>query len=149
MRTIDDMVRMEVFHCVSSLVATLASGYGSIHGASDLRDLTEQAAELCAPIDDWEEAAIQAGLTSLDPYPAGTTWQDLCEQHDFDPYQREIFEHWIISDWLADQLEARGERVDRDFANLTIWGRTTTGQGIAQDAVMADIHAAMVTRQGA
>ena len=61
--TPEDLVSREVHYCVSSLVSTLASGYGSFHNgaaayepgsraASDIENLTEQAFELACPIDD-------------------------------------------------------------------------------------------------
>jgi hypothetical protein len=162
---------MEVHYCASYLVSTLAQGYGAIASsgatvhnikpAAALAEMTEQAFELACPIDDWEEAAFQAGWSLRyrmqdDPYffheEHGESdidadavepwhWQDLCEQFDIDPYQREVFEHWIVSDWLADQLEARGEKVDRDFAGMIVWARTTSGQGIASDSVITAIAA--------
>ena len=161
--------------CVSGLVYTLAQGYGlefpDPHHASpvmDLMNLAEQAWELSAPIDDWEEAAIQAGF-NFAPYDnpvaghEGYWWRDCqeneanderddgslywtadsamqaCGGWDIDPYQREVFEHWTVSDWLADKLEARGEKVDRDFAGLTVWARTTTGQAVYADSVIEAI----------
>ena len=94
MKTIDQMVRDEVYCCASSLVSEIAR-------------------EKC---DDW--------------------------YHLFgDPESdREVFEHWIVSDWLAYQLEKRGEVIERDFYNLTIWGRTTSGQAISMDSVIAEIY---------
>ena len=56
---------------------------------------------------------------------------------------REVFEHWIVSDWFAYQLEKSGEVIERDFYNLTIWGRTTTGQAISMDCVIASIYEEM------
>jgi hypothetical protein len=53
--------------------------------------------------------------------------------------EREVLEHWIVSDWLAERLAQRGETVDQDFAGLTIWGRTTTGQPIECDDVIIDV----------
>lgn len=180
-RTPDDIVRMEVHYCISSLVATLAGGYGNIpfttenyatlgrvdHDATKaIRDLAEQAFELATPIDDWEEAAREAGFVSTADNSAATqndiyyittkeeagdgqhlwtSWQEACDSEGIEPYQREVFEHWIVSDWLADKLEALGEKVDKDFAGLTVWARTTTGQGIASDwlfeRIAADINA--------
>lgn len=159
--TPEDLVRREVHYCVSSLVSTLAAQAGmSPNGNSHhvwsraetaLVVLCEQAIELAAPIDDWEEAAIQAGWTwfeeagafnhdNSDPWLIeGGDWRELCETVDIEPYQREVFEHWIVSDWLADKLEAKGEKVDKDFVGLTIWARTTTGQGIASDWVIEQI----------
>jgi hypothetical protein len=58
------------------------------------------------------------------------------------PSGGEIYEHWIVSDWLAGKLEARGETVARDvLGGMTIWARPTTGQAIAMDAVIQTIAA--------
>jgi hypothetical protein len=173
--TPDDLVRREVCHTCSYLVSTLAAGFGaqiatgSAESRHNLEVLCEQAYELAAPIDDWEEAAIQAGFIRyapgqqvtppdadqewwyLESDPSGdwfNTAEDACRNSngatdaDFiEPYQREVYEHWIITDWLADKLEAHGEKVDRDFAGLTVWARTTTGQAIASDYVIEAITA--------
>lgn len=61
----------------------------------------------------------------------------LC-QH---PDEYDILEHWIVTDWLAQKLAACGETVDEDFAGLAVWGRTTHGQAIAEDDVIAEICA--------
>jgi hypothetical protein len=156
MRTIDDIVRQEVLCCLSSLVHTLAQGYGrGFTGAGDLAELSEQASEICYPLQDWESAAIDAGwepfrdeygakcyLDSTDGQTwAAASWQELCEDHDIEPHEREIFEHWAVTEWFAEKLEAKGERVDRDFAGLCVWGRTCNEQGIACDLVVQEIHA--------
>lgn len=178
MRTIDQMITSEVLCCMSSLVSTLAAGYGAAvehvdaygrrsTNGSDLANLTEQAFELAAPIDDWGSAASEHGLTlearadglhvlSL-PQPAAdgslsdmhfTAYDDsrqaaiaYCDFHGLEPYPTEVYEHWAVTDWFADKLEAAGEKVDRDFAGLCVWGRTTTGQSIAMDSVVARIYA--------
>lgn len=160
MRSIDDMVRMEVHYCASGLVHTLANGYGrGFVGAGDLAELTEQATELFRPLEEWEDAAREAGWKSADTTPGMMvndneidengqaasfegSWQELCEEHGIEPYEREVYEHWIVSDWFARQLESRGEKVDHDFAGLTVWARTTTGQGIAMDSVVESIYRA-------
>src|ERR1700729_4361313 len=65
MITIDQMVQREVNCCLSSLVSTLAGGYGESMGlgrpAKELEALAEQAFELASPIPDYEEAAIEQG----------------------------------------------------------------------------------------
>lgn len=161
------LVQQEVHYCVSFLVSTLAAG--NAHGPSDLRDLCEQAGELAAPTEDWQEAAQQEGwnlgddgnfwkwtnprdtsgdrdFTDNIDADAADGWQRLCEEKDIEPYQWEVFEHWIVSDWLADALIAKGERVDKDFGGMIVWGRTTTGQSISMDSVIrqitAELHAA-------
>lgn len=155
-RTADQIVAQEVLCNLSWLVATLATGISGIYepgrGKSDLLELAEQAYELIAPIDDWEEAAFQAGWTrnahnGMFVAPAGSdirladyeTWQELCEANDIEPYQREVYEHWAVTEWFADKLEAHSEKVDRDFAGLIVWARTTSGQSIAADYVLERI----------
>ncbi|MER9524031.1 hypothetical protein NKI96_10645 [Mesorhizobium sp. M0292] len=156
MRTPDQIVSAEVHYCVSFLISTLA---GSGHRPAvrpDLADLCEQAAELCYPIPDWEEAATQAGWTETATLGAfahtdgsafsiggktDTKWELLCATCEIEPYDREVFEHWIVSDWLADKLEAKGEKVDRDIGGMIVWARTTSGQGIASDSVIETIAA--------
>lgn len=159
------IVDQEVLCCVSHLVSTLAEGYGEPITAKPLREFCEQAWELSTPVADYEEAAIQEGWkhggdgdgfwynskefeswkVALSDDGA-TTYEDaeeLCRAEDIEPYDREVFEHWAVSNWLADKLEAAGEKVDRDFANLNVWARTTSGQGIAQDYVIGKIVKAL------
>jgi hypothetical protein len=51
---------------------------------------------------------------------------------------KEIYEWWLVSDWLLDKLEAEGEPVLRtDYGDW--WGRTCTGQAIALDSVIQKI----------
>lgn len=153
-RTADEIVRAEVLCCMSSIVSTLASGLTAPESmnvtGTVLSDIAEQASWLACPIDDWEEAAIQAGWTGrhlnrhahtyystkddADTYWADS-WQELCEAKNIEPYQREVFEHWAVTDWLADKLIERGEKVDKDFGGLCVWARTTTGQMISMDSV--------------
>ncbi len=85
MRTIEQMISSEVLCCMSSLVSTLAAGYGAdirtgfAPNDRDLSDLTEQAFELAAPIDDWEEAAIQAGeIRPTEPFQLVASLVGLC-----------------------------------------------------------------------
>lgn len=148
--TPEDLVRREVHYCVSFLVSTLACATAPGRTGNPLTDLVEQAMDLAAPLDDWEEAATEAGWSGepgvfkrrdLAATYKADSWRELCELEEIEPYQREVFEHWIVSDWLADKLDAKGEKVDKDFAGLTIWARTTTGQGIACDWVIDAICA--------
>jgi len=168
------LVQNEVHLCLSSIVSTLA-GYTPRMGAyddarhdrdnRDMMDLTAQAQELCYPLEDWEEAAREAGWIVSDSgqqfinektvdddglcdhfvagfskgNPSADDWRELCEVRDIEPYQREVFEHWAVSPWLADKLLERGEKVDKDFAGLNVWARTTTGQAISSDHVIEEI----------
>lgn len=57
----------------------------------------------------------------------------------------EVCEHWLVSDWLAGELSARGEVVFDGLDPMPVWGRQTTGQAILLDGVIRDI----VTDRGA
>jgi uncharacterized UPF0160 family protein len=51
---------------------------------------------------------------------------------------QEIFEWWIVSDWMANHLSSKGCPILRsDY--ITLWGRTTTGQAIYMDGVIQQI----------
>lgn len=154
-RDCDDFVQREVLCCLSGLVSTLASGFtnvalnavppGTKRHADELHELCELAFELSAPVDDWEEAAFQEGASIT---KAGEFWQwcakksadsvyggfetseaaarDFCQTLGIDPYQWEVFEHWAVTPYFADKLEAHGERVEKAFFGLCVWARTTT-----------------------
>jgi hypothetical protein len=152
--TTQDLVRREVHYCVSSLVSTLAGNglNGDIDGP--LGCLADQAFELAAPVPDYEEAAREAGWVAEKEYNGeddgvrsangenwAEDWKGACEQDGIEPYDREVFEHWIVSDWLADRLAEKGEKVDKGFAGMAIWARTSTDQAIYADAVIEQIAA--------
>lgn len=70
------------------------------------------------------------------------TWEELCREHDIEAQEIEIYEFWSVSKFLFDELQSRGETVG-DVLDFLVWGRCTTGQSIAQDAVIAHIAANM------
>ncbi|UWF59823.1 hypothetical protein [Brucella sp. 2716] len=144
--TAQDLVQREVHYCVSSLVSEMAR-------YADNGPLGEQAYDLAAPVEDWVGAAL-AGEGAQNE--AGEWWyddghqpeeecscyataQEYCEAIGVEPHYREVYEHWIVSDWLADRLIEKGEKVDKDFAGLTVWARTTTGQAVYCDHVIKQI----------
>ena len=51
----------------------------------------------------------------------------------------EVFEWWIVSSWLGRKLLEKDEIIIKT-GNLTIWGRTTTGQHITMDSIIEDIY---------
>lgn len=168
--TPEQLVEREVHACVSALVSTLANAaHGSNDDHTELADLCEQASELSTVLD-YEEAArnarwkqsrleyrdgklITAGprwwyrgrrpvLGDIDiSIPEARTAQEACEMDNIEPYERKVSEHWVVSEWLADKLLEKGEKVDKNFQGLCIWARTTTGQAIASDLVIEQITA--------
>ena len=56
-------------------------------------------------------------------------WEDSGKE----PDDIEAFQHWIVSDYLADALEEVGALVVHDLLGFHIWGRTECGQSLAYD----------------
>ena len=50
----------------------------------------------------------------------------------------EVFEYWIVSNWLSRKLIDNEECVT-EIDNVHVWSRTTTGQSIALDSVILKI----------
>lgn len=66
-------------------------------------------------------------------------YEEFCNEHDLEADRIEVYEHWVVSDWLGRELQDRGENVCMDFMGFTVWGRTCTGQSMTLDYVMRDI----------
>lgn len=127
--------------CVRDDWETPAREYIDGLDASDLKETAEYLGVDGA--DDWDadaddtEAMESAIITHCEEDP--DQWRELCDFNRLEPYTVEAYEHWIVSDWLARQLEEHGEMVSRDFLGLTIWGRCTTGQSMSMDHIMLTI----------
>jgi len=148
-----EFVRREVGECVSVLVSELAKRAEQF---PDYEDDLYQAFSVPDP----EGALSDAGIEAYTDEYGADCWRDsdgltcagtaseACDFFEVEPYDREIFEHWTVSRYLADQLEARGERILRNFFGLTVWGRGTTGQAILLDGVISDICEGMEILEG-
>lgn len=95
--------------------------------------------------DDAREAAIEFSLTRIrqrvwELINTDEEYREVCDEYDLEPDELEVYEHWIVSDWLQRKLAERG-CVTGDFAGLSIWGRCGTGQSISMDHVIRDIAA--------
>lgn len=156
-----DFVQREVIYCVSMLIHELGKSPGH---ADDLMEAfckpDYEEAAIQWPGTEWRpHFVVQKGLgldkryfywrdkKSDDGFEGPFTtcedaWQNICETYDIDTseYTREVYEHWLVTDWMADKLEQHGEMVIRDFMGLTIWGRTCTGQAIYMDGVICRIY---------
>lgn len=142
------IVSNEVHLCLSGIVHTLAQSFGYTEIENrDLMKLAEQAFELASPIEDYESAAEDAGWHKNEDDLWVSTGDDtgydnpeaICFEHDLEPYQREVFAHWVVSRWLGEELVKHGHKVDFDFQGLVVWARTTTGQVIYADHVIREI----------
>ncbi|WP_367389062.1 hypothetical protein [Lewinella sp. LCG006] len=77
------------------------------------------------PETDWQELDVHERL-------------NLAQAEGFEAQPQEIFEWWLVSDWLASKLKEFEEPVlDCDYG--TWWGRTCTGQAISMDWIIRRI----------
>ena len=154
-----NFVNREVIYCVSTLVSELAKK------AEEFPEYSDDLYRVFEGVPDYEEAAKysewekgnEVNKSKYRFYNSDTKeesdaedWQTLCEEQgieleDYIPY---VYEHWIVSDYLADKLEAHGEKVLWNFFGMTIWCRTATGQAILLDGVISKICAEMEILEG-
>jgi hypothetical protein len=155
-RACDQLVHNEIYCCLSGMVAELQRlgpddddvmelGYVDIGESERAEAISDGGYTIMQRLDDSWYWGVN-GLFSHDEYAgpfntADEAAQDCIDSENLDPaeYQREVFEHWAVSNWLAEKLIANGETV-RDFGGLNIWLRTTTGQAISIDRVICDIY---------
>jgi hypothetical protein len=144
-RLVGQLVEREVIYCVSHLMSELAKNESSEYSEDIYSVMAGDDWETAAYDEGWREYTDEFGVNCYRDKTDGQTWaakdwQELCQHFDIEPRKIEVFEHWIVSDWLARELEGKGEMVSRDIYGLTVWGRTTTGQSIILDRVICDIY---------
>ena len=127
-----DIVNREVYRCASELIQTL------------------QENEVL--IDEINEVAYHSEVVWTVYDADGKFIESFDNEHDADELLEEnegyysedtdevteALEFWIISDWLGDRLDERGQ-MTATIAGLRIWGRTTSGQAIYIDHVIESI----------
>ena len=157
--TIQDFVSREIIYCVSSLIYTL----------NQEEKLDEEYWNLLESID-WDEAEaeikqnnciVQEEADLWGVYDSETDYYTVDPNHDtkhqaiqeyfndigwdLHEYNREVYEHWLVSSYLGEKLKEKGETVE-DFYGLTVWGRTTTGMAIAYDHVIKEIYDDLISK---
>jgi len=63
---------------------------------------------------------------------------DSFEEEGAEPTYIEALEYWLVDDWFGENLKQKGELVG-ELCNLTIWGRSCTGQAISLDYVVQEV----------
>lgn len=148
------LVWSDVRSNMTSIIATLAAGADDRIDDSGILNLADEAKKLAAPIKDYESAAKaadwwkstnkpQAFVNSKGDYEHVADWKALCQKRGIAPEERDILEHWSVSDDLATMLIELGERVGRNFAGLNIWARTNGGHPMSLDPTLIRIAGEM------
>jgi hypothetical protein len=88
-------------------------------------------------VDELREAVYQDVMCEDMEY-----WQDFVNDQDIvdlAEYEMEALEFWIVDERFREKLAEKGEATVEEFFGMPVWGRTTSGQGIAMDAIVAEI----------
>lgn len=90
--------------------------------------------------DEARDTAIEAALPQLREavWKITSDYEEVCNEHNLDYEYTEVYEYWVVSDWLARKLQEKGEIVG-EVCGLTVWGRCTSGQSITIDGVIEAI----------
>jgi len=131
-RAVGKLVDREVIHCASGLITDAARN-----------EQSEYSDELQRISGGYEQQCPECNGTGLETDPDTQVQKDEpCNECDEGEVLVEVFEHWIISPWLAQRLCERGELVAKVW-DFWVWGRQCTGQAILLDSVVCDIYNAM------
>ncbi len=156
--TIEDLVATEVIYCVSSLVYTLTQenkldeelAFSLWQGKVDYEaaeyEINQAGGNLQQEDGYWGVYGDNVCYWLIDP--VHNSKDDAIDDYfdnDLDSYRSEVFEHWLVSNWLGKKLQERGETVV-EFYGLTVWGRTTTGMAIAYDYVIKEIYQELISK---
>lgn len=126
-------VEANVIYCQSSLIDKLLADSDptdfTVEEITNFYDETPAAVDgyLMATLenDDWRSLSAEER-------------RELADAEGFEPEPHEIYEWWIVTDHMAEALEALGQPLlQNDYG--TWWGRTTTGQSVCMDGVIVDI----------
>ena len=91
---------------------------------------TEIEATACA------RCGVEEGYDTVDAHRCENCGNFVSEIEELDTRPQEVYEWWMVSDWLARELRTRGEVI---IPHMNIWGRRGTGQAIMLDDVISSI----------
>lgn len=129
----DKFVRREVLTCFSYEMDTILNqesqpqkGSGSNKTLPTWEDIENLYSDVC------EKCGEEK------PYNDAEGGEHCACGGDFESQPQEIFEWWIVTEYLYNKLKAKGQPV-LEWGNNCYWGRCTTGQGILLDHVISQI----------
>ena len=137
-KEVESLVRHEVIYCATMAVEALLNTEEHLEDYYYLRQVEDYEQAFIDHDEDekqeWlTEQALNTDCMDEDDFISA------CNDLNIDPHYHDVYEYWIVSNFLAARLKEHGEIVETDFHGLTIWGRTTTGQSITCDYVIAQI----------
>lgn len=141
----ETLIDREVLACQSSLIddilsldeTTASRGRRALPTWDDCENLYQNRCPDCG------EPTRAAEEGDVDGDGEQTPWDHVCTScawtgDDPDSEPQEVLEWWLVSGWLADQLDERGE-VTLSDGQSHWWGRCCSGQSILLDGIMQAI----------
>ncbi len=161
--SIQNLVQREVIYCVSSLVHTLTQenkldeelAISLWEGPIDFDDaeyaINQDGSYLGQKDDLWglydndepDDPIVDYEYQSKEEL---IKWYFDDMGWDINEHRQEVFEHWIVTSWMADKLGAKGETVVRNFYGLNIYCRPCTGQALHCDWVIQTIYNELISK---
>ena len=141
-RAVGKLVDNNVHYCISSLVSHLSKSDGFFDEFLHLLESKPDSNAFLETFEysDYDDKDILESL-DWDCIDSLDEWHQVFDHFGIEyPAPGEIYEHWIVSDWFADRLEAKGESIEKDLYGLTVWGRGCSGQAILLDGVVCEIY---------
>lgn len=155
-----DFVKREVLSCFSYEMGAImqASSYseqvGSNKDLPDYEDIDnlyayrcQDCGELTNTVEELEQCDDETRSNGDIVYVCPSCRHETNELEHFEQEPQEIFEWWIVTEYLYRKLKEKGEPV-LEWGNNYYWGRTTCGQSILLDGVISSICSDMEILEG-
>lgn len=129
-REAEKLVQRNVYACISDMAPYLFGWDGDKYANYDeWNNIYEAYCPECA-------CRIE---TDTDAENVKCSWcSATLDKDSLDVRPAEIFEYWLVSNWLGEKLLEKGEPVLK-CRSACVWGRCCTGQAIALDGVINEI----------
>lgn len=134
-------IEREIYRCFSYAMDTLlknSDGNKELPQFEDIDNLYAYSCPDCGEQFDPDKNCIAEDNLKDSIFVCPNCKKEYESQDDLNYDPQEIFEWWLVSDFLFQKLQAKGEPVI-EWADLKIWGRCTTGQAILLDGVISKI----------
>jgi len=133
------LVSREVIHCASTMMYNIRECIEFQQETDELFGVPDYYSALEVYLYELDEEETQGlldnydveSIEDLDP-------EEVCSDLNLEYDYADIFEYWIVTNWLGEKLKKHGESV-AEFLGFTIWGRQTSGQAILLDDVISRI----------
>lgn len=106
-----------------------------IDNSEEIKELEEEREELTEQIEELEENEEQIQIINNRLEEIEEQIEELEQEQE---EQQEVYEWWIVTDYLANKLKEHKEPILSNGWNY-YWGRCTSGQAILLDNVISDI----------